>query len=447
MIPRSLVPRDLRPPAETPDAPPRRLTTLLDDRTIVAANLPHVDLDTRSSIPSHLPLEVLASRRLIARDMPNTPLDAASVHPDYAPLTIMDQRITVPAALPVVQLHGKGKVSLSELPEGLEPDVLTTGDVNLMVEPVEAPKRDWNWIARTGSIAAHAVLIIFILVQPKLFPYRGPTQAQIDMARQQLNFIYMPPDVRGTPRTVAPPSPAIRVDPRFLRRVAPSEIQPLPGPKVPEHVVRNDAPAEAPPDLPAPPVLPQPQAQASNKTPDFLKGTIEEPKPQPSGGLILPRSSSPGRSLQESEEGARGGGAAQQFGGQLPGSGGLPSGGGGQGLNGAVEMLTPTEGVDFSNYLARVIASVKRNWYSIMPESARLGDRGRVILQFRIMRNGLVPDAEPQLMGPSGKEPLDRAALSSIRASSPFEPLPPAFSGPYVELRFIFLYNLPMTAQ
>jgi TonB family protein len=194
-------------------------------------------------------------------------------------------------------------------------------------------------------------------------------------------------------------------------------------------------------------VLPQPQAQASNKTPDFLKGTVEEPKPQPSGGLVLPRSSSPGRSLQESEEGARGGGAAQQFGGQLPGSGGLPSGGGGQGLNGAVEMLTPTEGVDFSNYLARVIASVKRNWYSIMPESARLGDRGRVILQFRIMRNGLVPDAEPQLMGPSGKEPLDRAALSSIRASSPFEPLPPAFSGPYIELRFIFLYNLPMTAQ
>jgi TonB family protein len=110
-------------------------------------------------------------------------------------------------------------------------------------------------------------------------------------------------------------------------------------------------------------------------------------------------------------------------------------------------MLTPTEGVDFSNYLARVIASVKRNWYSIMPESARRGDRGRVILQFRIMRTGLVPDAEPQLMGPSGKEPLDRAALSSIRASSPFEPLPPAFSGPYIELRFIFLYNMPLTTQ
>ena len=112
-----------------------------------------------------------------------------------------------------------------------------------------------------------------------------------------------------------------------------------------------------------------------------------------------------------------------------------------------MEMLTPTEGVDFTNYLARVVASVKRNWFSIMPESARMGDRGRVILQFRIMRNGSVPDAEPLLMGTSQKEPLDRAALSSIRASTPFEPLPPAFSGPFIELRFIFLYNMPLNAQ
>ena len=110
-------------------------------------------------------------------------------------------------------------------------------------------------------------------------------------------------------------------------------------------------------------------------------------------------------------------------------------------------MLTPTEGVDFSNYLAQVVARVKLNWYSIMPESARLGDKGTVVLQFRIMRNGSVPDVEPQLMSSSGKEPLDRAAYSSIRTSSPFEPLPGAFSGDFIELRFIFLYNVAYTPQ
>jgi TonB family protein len=107
-------------------------------------------------------------------------------------------------------------------------------------------------------------------------------------------------------------------------------------------------------------------------------------------------------------------------------------------------MLTPTEGVDFSNYLARVLASVKRNWYAVIPESARMGEKGMVVLQFRIMRDGNVPSPEPNMAASSGKEPLDRAAYSAIRSSSPFEPLPSAFSGPFIELRFYFLYNLPV---
>jgi outer membrane biosynthesis protein TonB len=48
------------------------------------------------------------------------------------------------------------------------------------------------------------------------------------------------------------------------------------------------------------------------------------------------------------------------------------------------------------------------------------------------------------LLRGSGKEPLDRAAVSSIRASNPFPPLPSAFSGPYIELRFGYYYNLPI---
>jgi TonB family protein len=124
-------------------------------------------------------------------------------------------------------------------------------------------------------------------------------------------------------------------------------------------------------------------------------------------------------------------------------------GGGGAGdgyLGGAVQMLTPDQGVDFNSYLARVVASVKRYWYSVMPESARMGDRGRVVIDFKIMRDGSVPMPEPLLRMTSGKEPLDRAAMNSIRGASPFEPLPSAFSGPYIELRFIFLYNLPLEA-
>jgi hypothetical protein len=33
----------------------------------------------------------------------------------------------------------------------------------------------------------------------------------------------------------------------------------------------------------------------------------------------------------------------------------------------SVEILTPTEGVDFNAYVTRLIKSVRHNWYAIMP--------------------------------------------------------------------------------
>ena len=93
-------------------------------------------------------------------------------------------------------------------------------------------------------------------------------------------------------------------------------------------------------------------------------------------------------------------------------------------------MLTPTEGLDWSSYLQRVYVTVKGNWFAVMPESVELGERGVVVLTFKIMRDGSVPSAGPVINRNSGKEPLDRAAYSSVRASNPFEPLPQQFSGP-----------------
>ena len=87
-------------------------------------------------------------------------------------------------------------------------------------------------------------------------------------------------------------------------------------------------------------------------------------------------------------------------------------------------MLTDTEGIDFNDYLRRVYLTVQRNWFSVMPASVQLGDQGVVSLQFKIMRDGSVPDGDPAQVFSSGKEPLDRAAFSSIRASNPFQPLP-----------------------
>jgi TonB family protein len=108
-----------------------------------------------------------------------------------------------------------------------------------------------------------------------------------------------------------------------------------------------------------------------------------------------------------------------------------------------MELLTDTEGVDFNDYLRHVYLAVKQNWFAVMPSSVQSGDQGTVSLQFKIMKDGSVPEEDPRRISVSGKEPLDRAAISSIRASNPFPRLPDKFKGPYIELRFTYCYNCP----
>lgn len=110
----------------------------------------------------------------------------------------------------------------------------------------------------------------------------------------------------------------------------------------------------------------------------------------------------------------------------------------------SVEILTPTEGVDFKYYITRLAKSVRHNWYAIMPEAARNGEKGRVSVRFHIQQNGTLLTKELKLESGSGKGPLDRAAVGAIRGSAPFEQLPAGFHGPNIELRVIFLYNLPV---
>ena len=103
--------------------------------------------------------------------------------------------------------------------------------------------------------------------------------------------------------------------------------------------------------------------------------------------------------------------------------------------------MSDTMGVDFGPYLSRVLAVVRMNWYSLIPEEARppLLKRGRVAIEFVILPDGKV--AGMRLAGQSGDIALDRAAWGGISASNPFSPLPADFHGPYLALRFHFYYN------
>lgn len=111
-------------------------------------------------------------------------------------------------------------------------------------------------------------------------------------------------------------------------------------------------------------------------------------------------------------------------------------------MGGSLELQSDPLGVDFKPYLVRILSIVRRNWFTVIPESARLGTRrGRTIVQFTIERNGNIPKLV--ITGPSGAESLDRAAVAGLSMSNRLPPLPGDFRGAQINLAFSFSYNMP----
>ncbi len=108
----------------------------------------------------------------------------------------------------------------------------------------------------------------------------------------------------------------------------------------------------------------------------------------------------------------------------------------------AVELQSDPQGADFKPYLARILAIVRSNWRTVIPESVRLGTRrGRAVVEFAINRDGSIPKLV--IADPSGSEALDRAAVAGLSMSNPLPPLPSDYKGLQVRLAFTFSYNMP----
>jgi TonB family protein len=302
------------------------------------------------------------------------------------------------------------------------------------------------------SVAAHIAFIIFLIFLPKIFPTHVPTRDEIELASKELGVVYLPPDEGAVSRRPSPPpGPVVKISPKTLNKVAP--------PRAEEH--RIEAPpvaSERPPlDLPA---APTPKV---NTSPTPNTAPTQPPPPEPSKIMpMLPPTTpghlnlgipnaSPGKAMQDDMQDAikrSPGGGTYNSEGTVTGGGGSGGGrgrgGGGAQAGNGVTILTPTEGVDFQSYINRLLAKLKQNWVTVMPESFYLGDKGIVAISFRINRDGSFPAESLSLDRTSGKEPLDTAAASAIRATSPFEPLPPQFKGQFIDLRIGFYYNIPI---
>lgn len=106
----------------------------------------------------------------------------------------------------------------------------------------------------------------------------------------------------------------------------------------------------------------------------------------------------------------------------------------------SLELKSDPMGVDFKPYLVRVLATVRRNWFAIYPEAARLGQRGRVLVEFAVAPDGTI--TKVVFSQQSGSRPLDEAAVAALSASNRLPPLPADFKGNRVVLQFTFSYNM-----
>ncbi|MBM3775694.1 MAG: TonB C-terminal domain-containing protein [Acidobacteria bacterium] len=314
----------------------------------------------------------------------------------------------------------------------------------LTAQPVEFSR---PWTSRALSLALHAAGILALLLAPRgvVAPKAGPTGraltpliappralTQNQPNRGKIGKEYNIEALLPRPRIRIPPSP-----PSTTRPAAPRPSMPAPPPALPEPPQVEVAARIAPPTQ-------QPQIHLQERPPsEKPKLAFENPAAPPpvAAGRIEP----PGSSVAEAvrvlaRRGASGGIMVGDLGEGIGGIGeamNLPPSPGKAGS--ALELLSDPMGVDFRPYLIRILANVRRNWWAVMPESALLGRKGRVGIQFAINRDGGVPKLV--IVSPSGADALDRAAVAGISASNPFPPLPSEYKGEQIRLQFTFLYN------
>jgi TonB family protein len=437
MIPRTLVPKGARPP-EGEIVSTRRRPSALDERTLVPSSLPIVPLNGHSTIPTNLPLEAIATRTVVPRD-----IDVEAIRrPDESNLppqpTEMDERITIP----------QGVAPPAELPQILpaisedlvEPDIIQTGEVSFL-PPERVQKAASGEAIVLGASAALNVL--FIVALYFVLTYRPKGREVDEIARNNMQVL-LPPGALESLKPSPPPAPKprVNVDPREIRKVAPT-IEPPPQPVPKPEVPKRELPSAPAPQPNAVAPTPQPPPQGNKGDLPKPQQQLETPSmPVPQSGLVLPNNnSSPGSIIRDAERSTRPNAPAPIGGNGPVGATRARPGGHGTAGIGGIEILSDTQGVDFNDYLRRIYYIVKGNWIAVMPPSVELGEVGEVSLVFKIYPDGKVVQSDPTLVYSSGKEPLDRAAVSSIRSSNPFPQLPSQFHGPYLELRYTYCYN------
>jgi TonB family protein len=334
-------------------------------------------------------------------------------------------------------------------------------DLNLLLAWPDDRSNRWR-LALGASLIIH-VLAFFVVLQIEALVPRHLMTRRSETGQTSVTRLYLPPDLL-TQRAPNRAKPSKTFDLGGLVGPRPT-VKPLIAPdsgKVRRFEMPKQAPAAKPEKAPPPQITaeaPQ-QVAAGPPPPGVLDSVVKAPpapapvaNPTPAPGISEPTPNSkpklapPKNSVRDVLQQM----ARQNSGSQLvisdegP-SPDLPSRPGQQGtpahMKSAIELKSDPQGADFRPYLAAILAIVRRNWFSVLPDSARMGVlRGRTTIQFVVNRDGSIPKLI--IADSSGLQPLDRAAVAGLSMSNPLPPLPAEFKGGYINLQFSFNYNMP----
>jgi hypothetical protein len=282
------------------------------------------------------------------------------------------------------------------------------------------------------AILFHIALLSAFTWIPKYIFKVPPVVDPFDAIKQHqdLSYLDMPDALRQLRHDQVTPRPIEKkptIDNKTLEEMN-RERPPTPAPPPPPVQTEQQAPVQPRPE-PTQPIPPSQQSQ------------VEAPRPAavPARPNFSMESQNPNQALQDAMRSAiRNRGAGQSD--DVPAGGLTMHPGAG---TGGVQVLSDTQGVDFSSWLARWHYDTERTWDPLIPDEVNppINKSGAVAIEFKVLPNGRLMPNSVHLVGRSGDTALDRAAWGALTGSS-YPPLPSDFHGPYLELRAYFLYNM-----
>jgi TonB family protein len=263
------------------------------------------------------------------------------------------------------------------------------------------------------SLVIHLVLTIVILVMPAPRAVAEEDIARVLPTDEPVQFVYMEPLVERP----APPPPQAEISDLDRQSSAPD---PQPEAEIPVPFSEGNtadkvigAPEEtlAGPEAPSGPVTPP--APPPEPSAVLLPGPATPPTTVSGGNL--------GDSLRDLQRYLR----DENFDNQ---QGGLVENG--------PDIQFDSRGVEFGPWLRRFVAQLKSNWNIPM---AAMTNRGSVVVQFYVHKNGTV--AEVEVVRESLIEGFNTAAYNAVRMSNPTLPLPPEYPLEAAFFTVTFKYN------